>query len=85
MYVQIEIASSWIANYSKAFMSDQDDLPPEYANVPRDMLKHGKGRYSSVILIPQPSDSPNDPLNVSPHPNSVVSRILICFEQWPQW
>lgn len=44
-------------------MSDQDDLPPEYAEIPRGALKHGKGRYKDVILVPQPSDSPNDPLN----------------------
>lgn len=46
-----------------AFMSDLDDLPPEYADVPRGVLKHGKGRYKDVILVPQPSESPNDPLN----------------------
>ncbi|KAH8703437.1 serine/threonine kinase 16 [Talaromyces proteolyticus] len=46
-----------------AIVSDQDDLPPEYSLVPRDQLKHGKGRFSSVILVPQPSDDPNDPLN----------------------
>ncbi|KAK4195135.1 major facilitator superfamily domain-containing protein [Triangularia verruculosa] len=46
-----------------AFMSDQDDLPPEFAYIPRDQLKHGTGRYKDVILVPQPSDSPNDPLN----------------------
>jgi hypothetical protein len=46
-----------------SFMSDQDDLPPEYAELPRDALKHGRGRYSNLILVPQPSDSPNDPLN----------------------
>lgn len=44
-------------------MSDQDDLPPEYSDIPRELLKHGKGRYKDVILVPQPSDSPNDPLN----------------------
>ena len=26
-------------------------------------LKHGTGRFSHVVLVPQPSDSPNDPLN----------------------
>lgn len=46
-----------------SFMSDQEDLPPEYAEVPRELLKHGKGRFANVILVPQPSDSPNDPLN----------------------
>ncbi|KAK3321778.1 major facilitator superfamily domain-containing protein [Apodospora peruviana] len=46
-----------------AFMSDQDDLPPEFADVPRERLKHGTGRFKDVILVPQPSDSPNDPLN----------------------
>ncbi|KAI6552171.1 hypothetical protein MCOR03_008525 [Pyricularia oryzae] len=47
-----------------AFMNDQDDLPPELAEVPRELLKKGKGRYRDVILVPQPTDSPNDPLNV---------------------
>ncbi len=46
-------------------MTDQDDLPPEFADIPRDQLKHGTGRYKDVILVPQPSDDPNDPLNVS--------------------
>ena len=45
-------------------MNDQDDLPQENSLIPLDQLKHGKGRFSSVILVPQPSDDPNDPLNV---------------------
>lgn len=49
-------------------MADQNDLPPEYSFIPRDQLKHGKGRYSGVILVPQPSDDPNDPLNASIRP-----------------
>ncbi|CAK7213962.1 hypothetical protein SEUCBS140593_002026 [Sporothrix eucalyptigena] len=28
-------------------------------------LKHGTGRHSKTVLVPQPSDSPNDPLNWS--------------------
>lgn len=28
-------------------------------------LKHGKGRDKDIILVPQPSDSPRDPLNWS--------------------
>ena len=27
------------------------------------LLKHAKGRNSDVLLVPQPSRSPNDPLN----------------------
>lgn len=27
------------------------------------LLRHGKGRDSDVLLVPQPSRSPNDPLN----------------------
>lgn len=46
-----------------AFMSDKGELPPEYREVPMDQLKHGRGRFKDVILVPQPSDSPNDPLN----------------------
>jgi hypothetical protein len=26
-------------------------------------LKHGKGRNSEIVLSPQPSEDPNDPLN----------------------
>jgi hypothetical protein len=47
-------------------MTDHDELPPEYAGIPQDQLKHGKGRYKNVILVPQPSDDPNDPLNARP-------------------
>lgn len=47
------------------FLADQADVPREYEEVPREFLKHGRGKYSNVILVPQPSDSPNDPLNVS--------------------
>ncbi|KAB5546798.1 serine/threonine kinase 16 [Coniochaeta sp. 2T2.1] len=46
-----------------AFMNDQDDLPPEFSDLPQERLKHGTGRYRDVILVPQPSNSPNDPLN----------------------
>ncbi|KAI1486430.1 major facilitator superfamily domain-containing protein [Biscogniauxia mediterranea] len=44
-------------------LADQSDVPNEYQAVPRELLKHGKGRYEHIILSPQPSDSPNDPLN----------------------
>ncbi|KAK8176725.1 major facilitator superfamily domain-containing protein [Phyllosticta citribraziliensis] len=46
-----------------AAMRDQGDLPPELQDVPAERLKHGKGKYSHILLVPQPSDSPNDPLN----------------------
>ena len=26
-------------------------------------LKHAKGKHSHIVLVPQPSDDPNDPLN----------------------
>lgn len=25
-------------------------------------LKHGTGKYSHIVLVPQPTDDPNDPL-----------------------
>ncbi|KAH7161906.1 major facilitator superfamily domain-containing protein, partial [Dactylonectria macrodidyma] len=42
-------------------------------------LKHAKGRYSHIILSPQPSDDPNDPLNW-PQSKKIMtmSTILIC-------
>ncbi|KAI5858234.1 MFS general substrate transporter [Durotheca rogersii] len=44
-------------------LADQSDIPPEYQTIPRELLKHGTGKNAHVILSPQPSDSPNDPLN----------------------
>ncbi|KUJ17693.1 MFS general substrate transporter [Mollisia scopiformis] len=32
-------------------------------SVPRTSLKRGTGKNADIILVPQPSDSPNDPLN----------------------
>ncbi|KAI0893435.1 MFS general substrate transporter [Annulohypoxylon nitens] len=44
-------------------LADQSDVPEEYRNISRDLLKHGTGKHSHIILAPQPTDSPNDPLN----------------------
>jgi hypothetical protein len=33
-------------------------------------LKTGTGRHEGIILVPQPSDSPNDPLSMA-HPASL--------------
>ncbi|KAL1981063.1 hypothetical protein VTN96DRAFT_3128 [Rasamsonia emersonii] len=48
-----------------AIMADKDsiDLPPEYAHIPRELLKHGRGKFAHIVLVPQPSDDPGDPLN----------------------
>ncbi|CAJ2501541.1 Uu.00g043940.m01.CDS01 [Anthostomella pinea] len=46
-----------------AWMNDQADLPQELHAIPAERLKHGSGKHSHIILVPQPSDSPNDPLN----------------------
>ncbi|ORY07936.1 major facilitator superfamily domain-containing protein [Clohesyomyces aquaticus] len=35
-------------------------------------LKHGKGKNADIVLIPQPSEDPNDPLNWSPTKKLVV-------------
>lgn len=36
-------------------------------------LKHGTGRNAHIVLVPQPSDDPNDPLNWS------QGKKLLCF------
>ena len=46
-------------------MNDQSDVAAELQGIPIDQFKHGTGRYSHVLLVPQPSDDPNDPLNVN--------------------
>ncbi len=50
-------------------LADRSDVPRDFLGVPRDRLKHGKGRYQDVVLVPQPSASPNDPLNVGSRPS----------------
>jgi len=34
-----------------------------YDNVPVSFLKHGSGQDKDIVLVPQPTDSPRDPLN----------------------
>ena len=34
-----------------------------YKDVDLNLLKHAKGKDSHIVLVPQPSDDPNDPLN----------------------
>jgi MFS family permease len=40
-------------------------------------LKHGSGRNSNIILAPQPSEDPNDPLNWSAFKKEYVTYILL--------
>jgi len=41
-------------------------------------LKHGTGHDSHIILVPQPSDDPNDPLNWSQYRKTLVFSVY-CF------
>jgi hypothetical protein len=43
------------------------------------LLKHDKGRDSDVLLVPQPSNSPNDPLNW-PLWKKDLMLFLICID-----
>ena len=51
------------ADSLQALLRDQSDMPDELAGLPMQTLKHGTGRFAHILLVPQPSDSPNDPLN----------------------
>lgn len=59
-------------------MSNGPDLPEEYRDIPQDFFRYGTGKYSDIILLPQPSDSPNDPLNVSQCPTHlfIITALL---------
>lgn len=39
-------------------------------------LKHGVGRDADILLVPQPSGSPNDPLVAQPRPGLYHSLLL---------
>ena len=41
-------------------------------------LKHGTGKNAHIVLAPQPSEDPNDPLNWSTWKKEIVTYIL-CF------
>ena len=41
-------------------------------------LKHGTGRSAHIVLVPQPSDDPNDPLNW-PATKKLTVTIILCF------
>ncbi|KAF4967730.1 hypothetical protein FSARC_4791 [Fusarium sarcochroum] len=43
----------------------------------RSNLKHGSGRNSHIVLVPQPSDDPNDPLNWSSLKKAAVFSIIL--------
>ncbi|KAI1431292.1 major facilitator superfamily domain-containing protein [Xylaria sp. CBS 124048] len=57
-------------------LADARDMPGEYREIPRTLLKHGRGRNGDVILVPQPSDSPNDPLNWPTWRKDVILAIV---------
>lgn len=42
------------------FSKDPNDAAAEiYEGVDLNLLKHGRGKHSKIILVPQPSDDPN--------------------------
>lgn len=46
-------------------------------------LKHGSGRHSNIVLVPQPSDSPNDPLSML-YLDSAPISVLTSSVDWSQ-
>ncbi|KAI0521878.1 major facilitator superfamily domain-containing protein [Xylaria bambusicola] len=57
-------------------LTDSSDIPSEYRTIPQELLKHGHGRNAHIILAPQPSDSPNDPLNWPTWRKDVILTIV---------
>jgi hypothetical protein len=66
-----------------ALLTDVVDLgDPEHhhhGTLDTSLLKHDKGRDSDVLLVPQPSNSPNDPLNW-PLWKKDLMLFLICID-----
>ncbi|EPQ60393.1 MFS general substrate transporter [Gloeophyllum trabeum ATCC 11539] len=48
-----------------------------YEGVDLSLLKHGTGRNAHVVLVPQPSDDPNDPLNWPKWKKHMVFFVLV--------
>lgn len=57
-----------------------DVISPDHHGVlDTSVLKHDKGKDSDVLLVPQPSNSPNDPLNW-PLWKKDLMLFLICID-----
>ncbi|KAL1627034.1 hypothetical protein SLS54_002573 [Diplodia seriata] len=48
----------------------------EFPSEKDEALKYGTGRHADTVLVPQPSDDPNDPLNFSPAKKLVMTTIV---------
>jgi hypothetical protein len=55
-------------------LNDADTAPVVDDNVLN--LKHGRGKDAHIVLSPQPSEDPNDPLNWSPWRKNMIILIL---------
>lgn len=53
----------------------------QYAGVDLASLKHGTGRDAHIVLVPQPSDDPNDPLNW-PRWKKHLTYGVLCVLDW---
>ena len=47
-----------------------------YEGIDLDQLKHAKGKNAHIVLVPQPSDDPNDPLNWPQWKKHMVHRVF---------
>ena len=50
------------------------EVPPEERH---EGLKHATGRDTDIVLSPQPSEDPNDPLNWSPLKKELIFVVLL--------
>ncbi|VUC37776.1 unnamed protein product [Clonostachys rosea] len=54
-----------------------DDHAPQGPGLDQQNLKHGTGKNSHIVLVPQPSNDPNDPLNWSFLKRNVVLAVIL--------
>lgn len=54
----------------------EEATPTRDESVTTVALKHGTGKDAHIILAPQPSDDPNDPLNWSPMKKRIIMYII---------
>lgn len=57
-------------------LSDLVTQATDHPNADTGLLKHGTGKNSHIILAPQPSEDPNDPLNWSFFEKHLILGIL---------
>ena len=68
-----------LAHLAAGAGADTEDPDTVIAKIDLSKLKHASGKHSHIVLVPQPSDDPNGPLNGPVWKKHLVSLRFLCL------